>query len=201
MEEKELAEFKNRILSLIVDKEDGADHRWLFYQFKIEGLTEEYLIKIIEQIEKNELELLSIEIAHTHHLRKTINTQRFLNAGGFVNQYESEEEAESERIRLEIQDARIKDLTEENLKIRNKLTQWKLLTHWIPIIVSLISLGFVFYSHFKPSNDSSKEQMSTKIENLEEEVKQLQNGLKQENDKLKNELFKAEQMVRVLEGS
>lgn len=120
-------------------------------------------------------------------------TEKFLDDGGFVTQYNKEAKAMRNMNHGILQDKRLKDLTEKNLNLKNK-------TYWLPIAISIVSLGFAAYSLLKPSNNVPQEQYDTKMESIEKDIQQLRIDFKQENDKLKDRLYKAELLIAVYES-
>ncbi|AZQ58366.1 hypothetical protein EJ994_05935 [Maribacter sp. MJ134] len=109
-------------------------------------------------------------------------TKEFLDAGGFVNQYESKKEADEQAARLLMQDERIKNQTEENLRLTTELNRQRLKTHWIPIIISLVGLGIAVASFFRPSNNPSKPVDDNRLQIIEMKMEQIENDLKKDLD-------------------
>ncbi|MCL6264918.1 hypothetical protein [Flagellimonas myxillae] len=113
-------------------------------------------------------------------------------AGKFMKEFKKNEHLRNEN--------ELRNLQKVNLKLTNKLNKQKIKTHYIPIVISIISLGFAAYSLFKPSNGVSQKQYDTKIEFIDQELKQLRIEFKQENDELKERLYKAEMQIAIYES-
>jgi len=198
MDGKELAEFKDEILRLIVDKEHGADNRWLYHQVKFDGLTSEYLTEILKEIEsfRRSGKLITLTFGETLHIQRTPQTKSFLEKEGFVNEWKLQRETTQRQNHNALRGQRIEELQETNLQLTNRLNRQKLKTHVLPIVISLVALA---WSIFKPSDIVSQEEHNKRIERLEYNQKQLEKGLKQENKKLQEKLYKAEMLIKVLE--
>ncbi|QCW98708.1 hypothetical protein FGM00_00680 [Aggregatimonas sangjinii] len=123
-------------------------------------------------------------------------TKDLIDAGGFVNMYESDLEADVEAERLARQEQRKSKLQEENLALSNELNRQRLKTHWIPIAVSVISLCLAAYSLFTPSTDVTQDE----LQKVRDEVERLRMDFKKENDDLKERLYEAEMMIAVYES-
>jgi len=99
--------------------------------------TSEHFKDLISEIKEEQPKCINFKTLHSKNTRtlvsKIVFANEFLEHGGFVNQYESELEADEEMLKLASQGQRIKDLTEENLKLTNKLNEQKIKTHWWPI--------------------------------------------------------------------
>lgn len=198
MEGKELAELKDEILRLIVDKEHGADHHWLLHQFNIEGLTTQYLIDVLKEIEsfRGTGKLITLTIGQTHHIQRTPHTKSFLEKEGFVKEWELQRETAKRMNHNALRGQRIEELQEINLQLANRLNRQKLKTHVIPIVISLAALAWAI---FKPYNNVSQQEYNKRIEQLEYNQKQLEKGLQLENKELQEKLHKADMWIRILE--
>ncbi|WP_430426451.1 hypothetical protein [Maribacter litoralis] len=127
-------------------------------------------------------------------------TQDYLDIGGFVNQYESDLEADEQLFKLESQNQRINDLTEENLKLVNRLSKQKLKTHVIPIVISgisaLVAIGSLLYMIFKPETSTNIKE----LKQMEQRLNYIEGTLSNEVDSLKNKLYEAETLIEVYES-
>lgn len=187
MDDKELAEFKDSILRLILDKKFGADTSWLFHQFDIEGLTTSFLERVLDEINNWDRDILQLTKDKQYtHLVRTPLTKKFLDNGGFVKQYESDLEADLETEKLNRQTQRIKDLEER-----------KLSRYWIPIVISIVSTLVAVASLIKTSNSVSQSELKT----IQDNIDSLKSDFKKENDKLKSRIYEAEMLIAVYDDS
>ena len=189
MDKKGLAQLKDEILKLLVDKEHGADINWLIVKLNKEWLNRDYLETVLDEIDDWDYNVLHVIRNERYYMQPTPLTQEFLDNGGFVNQYESDLEADIEAEMLRQQTRRIKDLEEK--KLRN---------YRIPIIVSIISavtaIGSLIYTINKSTDTVSK----SELQELKNEVDSLRIEFKKENDSIRNRLYEAEMMIAVYEG-
>ena len=190
MEGRGLAEFKDSILTLIVDKPNGANLLWLIHQFKMEGLTKEYLIKVLEELDSysHSKNLITLTIGQTYHVIRTPFTKKFLEGGGFVKQFDAETEVIQNEKKAALRGSRIEELQEQNLmlgnenhKLNSQLTKQKIKTHWIPIGISIVGLTFAAIPYIMPPVNDLHDQLKPRIDSIENRLKQLENGLKQKD--------------------
>lgn len=195
MDAVDIAKFKDDILSLIVDKENGADSLWLYHNLKIESLTREYLHQFLEQFHAEHSDYFTLSIGQTYHIQRTPLTKSFLEKGGFTKIYEDQVEKIKEGIQKKREDIKLQELKKENLQLINRLNKQKLKTHWIPIIISLLGLVIALASYFKPSKEVSKTIENSRLKNIEMKMDQLENDLKEDLDSLQNELYEAQMLI------
>lgn len=190
MEGRELAEFKDRILTLIVDKPNGADHHWLIHQFNMEGLSYEYLVKILIELDSysHSKNLITLTIGQAYHIKRTPFTKKFLEGGGFVKQYDAETESNIKGVKAALRSSRIEELQEQNLilgndnlQLSNKLSKQKLKTHWIPIGISIAGLVIAALPYIKPTTNVTEEQLNPKIDSIQNRLEQLEKDMEQVN--------------------
>lgn len=198
MDGKDLAEFKDGILRLIVDKEHGADNRWLYHQVKFDGLTSEYLTEILKEIESfsRSGKLITLTFGETLHIQRTPHTKSFLGEGGFVKEWKLQRETAQEINHNALRGQRIEELQEKELKQKIKNNKYTL-----PIAIGslIISLAALAWSVFKPSDNVSQQEYIKRVEQLEYNQKQLEDGLQMKNKELQEKLYKAELWIDVLE--
>lgn len=127
-------------------------------------------------------------------------TQEFLDNGGFVNQYESDLEADLEATANSNQEGKIRDLQEENLTLSNQVAMMKIKTYWFPIIVSAIGALTAIGSLIYTINQATETVSKTELQELKNEVDSLRIEFKKENDDLKERLYEAELLIAVYEG-
>jgi hypothetical protein len=199
MDDKELAEFKDNILKLIADKEHGADINWLVHQFKIKGLNRSYLEKVLEAIDDFEKDVLHLIRGERYYLQRTPLTLKFLDKGGFLNQYESDVEADLEAMAISNQEQTIRDLTQENLKLANQVSSMKLKTYFIPLIISGISAIMAIGSLLFAFSQSTNRVERSELKSIQNEIEVLQSDFKKDNQELKSRLYEAEMLIAVYE--
>ena len=197
MDEKELAHFKDDILRLFVDKKNGADIYWLVHQINMEGLNREYIESVLEDIDEWDLNVLQVIRNERYYMQPTPLTKKFLDQGGFVNQYESDLEADLQAASISNQENKIRDLQEENLTLSNQVATMKIKTYWFPIIISSLSAIIAIVSLFYPIPDTVSK---PELQELRNEVDSLRIEFKKENDELKEKLYEAELLIAVYES-
>ncbi|MCL6264922.1 hypothetical protein [Flagellimonas myxillae] len=193
----EEAKFKDKILGLIVDKENGVGDLWLYHQLKEEDISREYLKEFLERFAKNHSDYITLTIGQEHHVRKSRLTKKMLDDGGFVKERERHIEANKSLVQSTLQGSRIKDLQETELKQKirnNKFT--------LPIAITsiIISLGALGWSIFNPSKTVSESIDNNGLRNIEMKIQQLEDGLKREIDSLRNEILETNLLIKAYEA-
>lgn len=197
MEGLERAEIKDNILSYL--NEFGKSSKTDFSgQYKGGSAISNFESVFEELLGSGYIETVSLT-KDSHRVKITYNGEKILESGGFVVEYENTVEVNRKFMEAATIDGDIKKLQVKNLELTNKLNNRKLKTHYVPIIVSLVSLAIAAYSLLKPSDSVSQEVLDTKVESLEGQIKQLEKDLKKENGDLKDRLYKAELLIAVYE--
>ena len=197
MDEKELAHFKDDILRLLVDKDLGADINWLAAKLKIVGANRDYLKTVLDEIDDWNINVLHVTRNERYYMQPTPLTKKFLAIGGFVNQYESDLEADLQAAAISNQENKIRDLQEENLTLSNQVATMKIKTYWFPIILSSLSAIIAIASLFYPIPDTD---LKPELQELKDKVDSLRLDFRKENDDLKERLYEAELLIAVYEG-
>lgn len=194
MEERKQAELKDRILKYLMENENTETSIILNHIPKINTDVFEEIIS--ELVDLNLIETVA-RTKSGHRIKITYKGSKLLYKGGFMEQYESEDEAENTRRILELEEQGRTRKRDEHLELNTELTKQELKTHWIPIFISIIGLGIAIASYFRPYKVETDVDILKRIEKLETNQKQF----KKANDSLKNELYKAELVIRVYEES
>lgn len=200
MEGKELAELKNKVLEFMLPMGDDTMGVDLLYK-RIPNPFDDpkELLEVLITMTEEAPNYFEFDQKNYPPIWFSSNgmTQRYLDKGGFVNQYESDREADMEALKLAAQDQRIKDSQEKKLKY------W-----WVPIGVSLLGLGIAIASYFRPSDKVTQDQLSNNIEVIQDSIQSLKtdfqketdalrNDFQKESDSLKDRLYKAEMLIAV----
>lgn len=196
MEDKELAELKDIILKWLIEYGSG-DLETINNQLGKPMVDESHLRELIEDMRIDGGKYFDyLEDNPFYVVSKNDLTKIFLDKGGFVNQYESDLEADIEAEKLNKRDERLKSLQEQNLDLANQLSILKLKTHMLPIIISFLSLAFAAFALFKPSDTISKQD----FRDFQDNVEKLKIDFKKENDNLKVRLKNAEMLIAIYES-
>ncbi len=195
---------KDEILKFVLGY-DGANNVFIAKNLFKNKIGSEEVKKLCYEIVEYDKFLLDIQVdKDIIVVRGNDLTKKFLKeekfyfiefkktAGKFMKEFKKNEFQKNEN--------ELRDLQKVNLKLTNKLNRQKLKTHYIPIVISIISLSFAAYTLLKPSNNVPQEQYDTKMKSIEKDIQQLRNDFKQENDELKDRLYKAEMLIAVYES-
>ena len=212
MDLREEAKAKDAIIGYMLDNPDfQTKHGRMPRMFKSSDfyksvfgkkLRLDYIERLIEEIVDHHEEI--IKKIDAQNIDSNSVTQRFYDSGGFVAEYDREQEANIKHDAANERNSTIQELQLENLQLSNRLSRQKLKTHWIPIGISIVGLILAAVPYLKPPNNVTEERLNPKIDSIQNRLEQLENGLKQKDkevEQLREELNKAEMMVRVLETS
>lgn len=212
MEGRERAELKDRILQTIMEQTffpEGnyyqswiTEHRLLNY-FK--GILQNdeipLIIREIQEFNENLVYTNEDTLKTRNEYKVKIHTQKFLNIGGFVNQYESELEAETTRRLLEAEERDALTITRGNERRKYILLKWQTKVFWPVFVLGLVggvySLFQIYYSFNAGEKDA---ELINRIEQLETNQKKLEKGFEIEVKDLKDKLYKADMMISIYES-
>ncbi|MFS4456680.1 hypothetical protein [Maribacter sp. 2304DJ31-5] len=190
----EKAKLKDKILNFAIVKKSQWEVEELWEdKFKhgysirhIESIVEEILIELPEVLDK-----YPQPGSKNYYLKSS--PKDFLDWGGFVSLYEVSQ--------IENKDVYDKIKLEDEIRKLQKISlEQKTKTHYLPIVISIISLGFAAYSLLKPFDSVPQEQYDIKMKSIKKELKQIKVDFKQKNDELKDRLSKAEMLIAVYES-
>ena len=207
MEGKELAEFKNKILSKLLW------HELQVLKLSDDGITIKRLYKLMEEPMEDfgsfwaliadmgrdfnkYIEVTYLKSSNNPRAKATIHTLPFLKRGGFVKQWEINREADNEALNLATQNQNLKDLQEKNLILSNRELKY----FSIPLFASIASVIISGISLFFSIHASSKSVSPAELQTVKDEIKGVRDDFKKENDVLKDRLYKAEILIAVYEG-
>ncbi|MEP2240412.1 MAG: hypothetical protein ABJI22_18745 [Maribacter sp.] len=129
-------------------------------------------------------------------------TSVFLENSGFEKLYNEEinqvniAKAKSEE--LENQQADLRKEQHKNLKLSNQLTEYKIKTHYLPIVISVLSLMIAAWALY---NRSEKPMMDEDlIKEIQTRMDYIEGSLLKENDELKEKIYKSEIWIETLEA-
>lgn len=169
MFDKEEAIIANGILHGLLATSNGIDTQTIFEAREHSFKTLAHLNRFVENMYNNAHEYFEFENLNgvpIIHLKANEFTEDFLEGGGFVTLHEEIVKTNRKQLEDAIKEKDYQKLHGENLLLTTKLNKQRLKTHWIPIVVSFISLAFAAYSLLKPSNSISQDVLDTKVESL-----------------------------------
>ena len=204
MEGRERAELKNRVLRFLLKNDRDYRPKAIYRSLNSPVKFLEHFIELLEEMCQEASKYFDCDVRDDGSiwvLKQNEFTLEFLEAGGFINQYESDLEAVQEMNRLAVQEERFKGLEEKNLLLGNRLAEQKLKTHWIPITISLIGLGVAIASYFRPSDNVTREELNQELQKVQDTIQQLKTDFKNENEELKERVYEAEMLIAVYEDS
>ncbi|MDF4204031.1 hypothetical protein PXD56_13745 [Maribacter sp. SA7] len=201
MEGKERAELKNKILEFLlpIDGNPHNDHIYSKMGKPVKSLAH-FDIILDEIIREGERYIYYNKSGGMFYLGSNNFTEEFLMAGGFVNMYESELEAELQAASIANQEQAIRNLTEENLSLSNQVANMKLKTYLIPLIISGVSAAVAIISLVVASKSNSNSSSQSEIRNIENKIDSLRIDFKKDNDILKDRIYEAEMLIAVYES-
>jgi hypothetical protein len=203
MEGRERAELKNKILQYLVDDSGHSFPVSTLYKNLGESCKSQLQFKdLLDEMKSTGINYFDV---HNHSVYESYcfndSTKDFLDEGGFVNQYESELDAENERLKLEAEERTAMDVARNKDKMQLRLSKWQLYTFWPVFIFGLFGGLYSLYQIFnKPHENKTDTKLYNRVEQLETNQEELENGLKKQNDSLKNELHKAEMLLGIYES-
>lgn len=195
MEGIEEAKLMNQVMDYLLNHKHMVDSYSLFANMGEPMKSHDHFMELLEKMKQIKSKAFELKEIKTMDVRLMIGitafTEDFKNEGGFVHEYNKYKEAAIKINEGTSQDKRIKDLTEQNLRLSNQLKKQKIKTHWIPIGISIVSLlGSIIIpiviSSMKQPNQSDR----IRLDIVEGKIGKLRKEYQQKNDSLYEEMMK-----------